>query len=105
MGNCEDDLEKLNAFVQPTDYVCENNQCIESRMTSVGVKLSSCQTICGPEAPKPTCVDDSCHGFPLSAGLCKSICGKGVLKYKCINNKCVAHDQGTDYANCESLCS
>ena len=57
-------------------YVCLDNHCRPSNVSSVGV----------PQA------------------WCNAICGTAALKYKCIDYKCVPDDGGIPYESCESVC-
>ena len=63
----------------PKLYVCLDNHCKPSNMTTAGVPLATCSRACGTEA----------------------------LKYKCtgsIYKKCVPDDNGTAYESCEQAC-
>ena len=57
-------------------FVCVDDHCRPSNMTSVGI----------PQA------------------WCESICGTAALKYKCVNKRCIPDDGGIPYESCEGAC-
>ena len=77
VGSVDGHLYAVSAGA-PQRYVCLDNHCWPSNMTTVGVPLSACQADCGTAA----------------------------LKYKCIDSpkKCVPDDNGTAYERCQEHC-